>query len=117
MRHGNKIKKLGLKRNPRRALLRSLALSLIARERITTTETRAKELKKQVEPLVTISKKSGLSAIRILSSKLGNQSGAVKKLTTVIGKRYQDRAGGYTRVVKLPPRKSDGAKMAIIEFV
>lgn len=116
MRHHNYNRKLGLKSGPRRALLRSLAEALIMRGRIKTTEAKAKELRPFIERLVTKAKPGTLAARRLVISGLGTALRA-KKLVDTIAPKYATRPGGYTRVIKLPPRKSDGAKMAIIEFV
>jgi len=88
---------------------------LIEHERITTTEARAKELAPFIEKLITKAKKGGLSQRRQVARVLSKKS--TKKLFNEIAPRYKDRPGGYTRILKLPPRESDGAKMAIIEFV
>jgi large subunit ribosomal protein L17 len=100
----------------RKALLRSLAASMLLHEGIRTTETRAKELRRFVERLVTISKRGDVAARRLALQKLPNKL-LVEKLFTVYGPRYQNRPGGYTRIVKLGPRHGDAAPMARIEFV
>jgi len=97
--------------------LNSLALNLIVRGRIKTTEPKAKELKPFVEKLITKAKKGDLNTRRLMISKLSNRSKEVKKLFEMIAPKYAGKNGGYTRVLKLGARKSDGAKMAIIEFV
>jgi large subunit ribosomal protein L17 len=103
--------------NQRRALLRSLARSLIIHERIGTTEAKAKELRPYVERLVTYGKKNTLASRRLAVAKLGDKV-AVKKLFDAIAPRYSERAGGYTRVVKRSVRGStDGRKLAYIAFV
>ncbi len=117
MRHHNSKRKFGREKNERKALLNSLALNLIVREKIKTTEPKAKELKPFIEKLVTRAKKGDLATRRVVISKLSNRSKEVKKLFDVIAPKYADKKGGYTRVLKLGARKSDGAKMAIIEFV
>jgi len=117
MRHHNSKRKFGREKNERKALLNSLALNLIIREKIKTTEPKAKELKPFIEKLVTRAKKGDLATRRTVISKLSNRSREVKKLFEVIAPKYTDKKGGYTRVLKLGARKSDGAKMAIIEFV
>ncbi|KKS24407.1 MAG: 50S ribosomal protein L17 [Candidatus Nomurabacteria bacterium GW2011_GWC2_41_8] len=98
-------------------MLNSLALNLIVREKIKTTEPKAKELRPFMEKLVTRAKKGDLATRRSVISKLSNRSKEVKKLFEVIAPKYADKKGGYTRVLKLGARKSDGAKMAVIEFV
>ena len=117
MRHGNNKRKFGRTKNLRNALLNSLALNLIVREKIETTEPKAKELRPFIEKLVTQAKKGDLATRRLVISKLSNRSKEVKKLFEVLAPKYADTKGGYTRVVKLGARKSDGAPMAIIEFV
>lgn len=116
MRHLNKGRKFGLKKGPRKAFLRLLANNLIMKERIRTTEARAKEIKMLVERMVTHGKKQNIAALRILTSKLSKQ--AAHKMYHEIAPRYKDRKGGYTRVVKhMSVRKHDASKMATIEFV
>ncbi len=117
MRHHNHKRKFGRTKNQRNALLNSLALNLIVREKIKTTEPKAKELRPFIEKLVTKARKGGLAGRRDVVARLQNRQPEVKKLFEVIAPKYKNRQGGYTRVLKLGPRKSDGAKMAIIEFV
>jgi large subunit ribosomal protein L17 len=117
MRHGNNKRKFGRERKVRVALVNSLALNLIIREKIKTTEPKAKELRPFIEKLVTRAKKGDLATRRQVIATLSNRSKEVKKLFDVIAPRYTDTKGGYTRVMKLGARKSDGAKMAVIEFV
>lgn len=117
MRHHNKNRKFGRKKNVRSALLKSLALSLINHGRIKTTEAKAKELRPFIEKLVTKAKENDLAAKRIVISRLMNRNPETKKLFDDIAPKYKDTKGGYTRILKLPPRLSDGAKMALIEFV
>lgn len=117
MRHHNNVRKFGRPANQRRALLKSLALSLIAKEQITTTEAKAKELRPYVEKMITQAKVGTVYTRRLLMSKLMHQDKEVKKLVDTLAPRFNDRTGGYTRIMKLPARKSDSAKMAIIEFV
>ena len=103
--------------NQRRALLRSLARSLVMHERISTTEAKAKELRPFIERLVTYAKKDTLASRRLTKARLGDDS-AVKKLFEVVGPRYSERAGGYTRVVKRTRRgANDARKLAYIAFV
>jgi len=117
MRHHNSKRKFSRTKNQRNALVNSLALNLIIREKIKTTEPKAKELRPFIEKIVTQAKKKNLANIKLLVSKLSNRKTEVKKLFDVIAPRYVDKKGGYTRVIKMGIRKSDGAKMAIIEFV
>jgi len=117
MRHHNTKRKFGRDKNQKKALLNSLALNLIVRGKIKTTEPKAKELCPFMEKLITKAKKGDIATRRVVVSKLSNRSKEVKKLFEIIAPKYKDQNGGYTRVLKLGTRKSDGAKMAIIEFV
>lgn len=99
----------------RKALLRSLARELILHGRIETTEAKAKEVRPFAEKLVTEAGKNTLASVRRIESRVGEQ--ARKRLCEEIAPAYANRSGGYTRVVKLPYRESDGASMAVIEFV
>ena len=116
MRHrvgGRKLQRTG---SHRTALFRNMAAALIKHEQITTTLAKAKELRPYVEKLVTLAKKGGLANRRLAHSRLLDDTQLVK-LFDVLGPRYVDRAGGYTRVIKANIRASDAAAMAIIEFV
>jgi len=115
MRHKKKGRKFGRERNARRALLRSLAVSLVKSEKMKTTEAKAKEIRPFIEKLVTKAKNDTLSNRRIVVSKIGVLS--TKKLFGKIAPKFKELKGGYTRITKLPPRKGDASKMAIIEFV
>ena len=117
MRHYNNKRKFGRNRNQKKALLNSLALNLIVREKIKTTEAKAKELRPFIEKLITKAKKDDVSTRRYVVAKLSNRSREVKRLFDVIVPKYKDKKGGYTRILKLGARKSDGAKMAQIEFL
>lgn len=117
MRHGNNKRKFGRVRKVRNALINSLALNLIVRGKIKTTEPKAKELRPFIEKIVTSGKHDNQANRRLIISKLSNRRPEIKKLFEVIAPKYMNRKGGYTRVLKLGTRKSDGAKMAIIEFV
>ena len=117
MRHHNNKRKFGREKNQRNALLTSLALNLIVREKIQTTEAKAKELRPFIEQLVTKAKEDSLANRRLVISRLANRDQEVKKLFEQIAPKYKERPGGYTRILKLDPRKSDSAKMAVIEFV
>ncbi len=116
MRHHNTNRKFGRTRNQRAALLRSLALSLIKHGKITTTEAKAKELRPFIEKMVTKGKGETISARRLLVARLGSETGG-SALIKDIAPRYKERAGGYTRIVKLPKRTTDASPMALIEFV
>lgn len=115
MRHRKKGRKFGRTRNQRRALLRNLASDLVMRERIATEEAKAKELRPLVEKMVTIAKRGALSSRRVLASRLSRA--AAEKLVKTTAPYYGERHGGYTRIIKLGPRKSDSSRRAIIEFI
>lgn len=115
MRKQKQGRKFGRKRDQRKALLKALATAVISEEKIKTTEARAKEISGVVDKYITKAKKGGLSSQRLLISYLGNKT--TKKLIDDIAPRYKDRNGGYSRIIKLGPRKSDSAKMAIIELI
>jgi large subunit ribosomal protein L17 len=116
MMHHRRHRKLSREAGPRLALLRSLAEGLIVRGKIKTTEARAKELRRFIEPLVTKARTGTLASRRYLISSLGTAARA-EKLFKDIAPRYVERPGGYTRVIKMAPRISDGARQAVIEFV
>ena len=116
MKHGISGRKLQRKSGHRAALLRNMAAALIKHEQIKTTTPKAKELRPYVEKLVTLAKKGGLSNRRLAHARLMDDAQLVK-LFDVIGPRYADRNGGYTRVIKAGIRASDAAPVAIIEFV
>ncbi len=116
MRHHEKFRTLGREKGQRVSLVRSLLRSFVLHEGITTTEARAKELRKYMEPLVTKAKNATVANRRLIASRIGDAQ-ATKKLVDVIAPTFKTRQGGYTRVIKLPLRKSDGAKMAHIQFV
>ncbi|MGB9743137.1 MAG: 50S ribosomal protein L17 [Minisyncoccales bacterium] len=115
MRKRKKGRKLSRKRDQRKALLKSLANNLILKERIITTQAKAKEVKSFVEKEITRAKKNDLHTYRLLARFF--RPALVKKLIEEIAPRYQERKGGYTRIIKLGPRKSNGAKMVIIELL
>lgn len=112
-----KARVFGRPRKGRRALLRSLARSLVLEERIATTEAKAKELRPFVERLVTHAKKNTLASRRIVLARLGDEP-AARKLFGTLAPRYGGRTGGYTRIVKRSRRGgSDARKLAVIAFV
>lgn len=116
MRHHSNVRKFGRETNQRHALMRSLARNLIRDSRIKTTLAKAKELRPFVEKLVTKAKTDSVAARRQLSARIQGAS-EVKKLFVEVAPKYKARAGGYTRIVKMPNRDLDGAPMALIEFV
>lgn len=109
------MRTLGRERNQRRALLKSLAASLVKNRKIKTTLAKARELRPFMDKFVTLSKKGGLNSTRLISAKLGKDSALI--LVKELALNYKDRKGGYTRIIKLNPRKNDGALLAQIEFV
>ncbi len=116
MRHRRKGRKLGVNPSHRRALLSNMAGNLILHKRIKTTESKAKELRRYIEPLVTKAKKGDLTSIRMIARKI-RQKDILSILLNDIAPVYKDRNGGYTRIVKLGFRDNDRASVAIIEFV
>jgi large subunit ribosomal protein L17 len=116
MRHGKVHRKLGRHSSHRRALLANLAAALIKHEQIVTTLPKAKELRPVVEKLVTLAKKGGLAARRQAIAEMRDVV-QVKKLFDVLGPRYKERQGGYTRVLKAGFRYGDSSPQAVIEFV
>jgi large subunit ribosomal protein L17 len=114
--HRIKGKKLGRPKDQRIALLRSLASEVIRHESITTTQAKAIEARRMVERLITLGKKGTLHHRRLALSELPNQN-AIGKVFGDLAFRYEDRHGGYTRLIKLGPRKGDAASMALIELV
>jgi large subunit ribosomal protein L17 len=116
MRHRRRTVKLGRTSQHRDSMLANMVCSLIKHSRITTTLAKAKAVRPLAEKLVTLGKKGGLHARRQAVSQLG-QPVLVKKLFTDIAPRFQDRKGGYTRILKLGNRLGDAAPMALIEWV
>ncbi len=116
MRHRKKGRKFGREAGHRKALLRNLVKSLVISERITTTEAKAKEMRSLTERVITYGKKGEIHHRRLAFKVLGNRD-LVKKVFDEIAPRYQNVAGGYTRIIKAGFRKGDAAAMAIIEFV
>ena len=116
MRHRKKGRKLGVTPSHRRAMLSNLAENLILHKRIKTTESRAKELRRYIEPLVTKAKKGDLNSIRMITRKIRHKD-ILGILLNDIAPVYENRNGGYTRIVKLGFRDNDRASVALIEFV
>ena len=116
MRHGKAHRKLNRRSEHRRAMFANMAASLIKHEQITTTLPKAKDLRPIVEKLVTLGKRGDLHARRQAIAQMRDLA-MVKKLFEVIGPRYQERNGGYTRVLKAGFRYGDSAPVAVIEFV
>ena len=116
MRHRRKGKKLGVNPSHRRALLANLAENLIIHKRIKTTDSRAKELRRYIEPLVTKAKKGDMNSIRMIARKIRHKN-ILNILLSDIAPVYDGRNGGYTRIVKLGFRDNDRASVSLIEFV
>ena len=116
MRHGKKFNHLGRKAAHRKALLRNLAIALVEHKRIETTLAKAKALRKFIEPIVTKGRSNTMHSRRVVFSYLQNKE-AVKEIFSTIAEKVGDRPGGYVRVIKTGFRRSDGAEMAMIEFV
>ncbi len=111
-----KHRKLGRQSDHRIAMLRNMTTSIIAHGRIETTETRAKELRKLADKMITLGKRGDLHARRQALSFIYDKN-VVAKLFEEIAPKYEGRNGGYTRILKLGPRRGDGAEMVIIELV
>jgi large subunit ribosomal protein L17 len=116
MRHRNSGRQLSRNASHRHALMRNMATSLLLHETIRTTVPKAKELRRVVEPLITLAKIDSLGKRRLAFSRL-RDSGIVEKLFTDLGPRFKARAGGYTRILKMEPRPGDSADMALMQLV
>ena len=117
MRHQKDRGKLSRSASHRKALFMNLAREVIDHERIETTEAKAKAVKPEVERLITLAKRGDLHARRQALAALGQDKFVVYKLFDEIAPRYADRPGGYTRILKLGPRKSDATEMVYLELV
>ncbi len=109
-------RKLGKTSSHRRAMLRNIVTSLLDKERIETTEPKAKELKSITEKMITLGKKGDLASRRLTLAYLMDED-VVTKLFTTIAQRYQDRQGGYVRIIKTERRRGDAAQMVLVELV
>jgi large subunit ribosomal protein L17 len=116
MRHGLLSARFDRDKGQREALFRGLVTDLLGYEKITTTESRAKEIRRVAEKMVTLGKNGGLSARRRAMAYIYDEK-VVEKLFGDLAKRYAERAGGYTRVIKIGPRVGDGAAEAVVELV
>jgi large subunit ribosomal protein L17 len=116
MRHRNSGRQLSRNSSHRHALLRNMATSLLRHETIRTTVPKAKELRRVVEPLITLAKVDSLAKRRLAYSRLRDVS-VVEKLFADLGPRFKARAGGYTRILKMEPRPGDAADMALMQLV
>ena len=119
MRHGKKIKKLNRTSSHRKALMSNLISSLVIHKQITTTDAKAKELRRHAERLVTYAKKDNLHGRRLILKNIkgSNSKSIANILMHDIAPMYKDRNGGYTRIIKLGNRKNDNSLVSIIEFV
>jgi large subunit ribosomal protein L17 len=117
MRHSKQRHKLSRDSAHRKALLRNLCREVIEHERIKTSQAKAKAAKPEVEKLITLAKRGDLHARRQALSELGQDRFVVHKLFEEIAPRYAERPGGYTRIVKLGPRRSDSTEMVFLELV
>jgi len=116
MKHLSPNRKFHRKKGQRKALFRSLSESLILKEKMETTEAKAKEARSRVEKMITLGKKQNLASFRLLASRLGKK--AAEKVYYELAPRYKDKRGGFTRITKSAvQRKKDAAKLAIVEFV
>ncbi len=116
MRHGNGLRKLNRTSEHRQAMLRNMMNSLLEHEVIKTTVPKAKELRRVVEPMITLGKEATLSNRRLAFDRLRNRDN-VTKLFNELGPRYKTRPGGYTRILKMGFRVGDNAPMALVELV
>ena len=117
MRHQRTRNKLSRSASHRKALFMNLAREVIDHERIKTTEAKAKAVKPEIDKLITLAKKGDMHSRRMAMSRLGQDKFVTYKLFEEIAPRYADRAGGYTRILKLGPRKSDSSEMVFLELV
>ena len=116
MRHGKKVAKLGRDASHRKAMLANMVTSLFAHEGVRTTLVRGKELRRTAEHMITFAKRGDLHARRQVLRLIADKS-IVTKLFDELGPRYRSRNGGYTRIVKMGPRRGDAAEMCLIELV
>lgn len=115
-------RKLGRTSSPRKALFQDLVTDLIIHERIETTEARAKEVRRLAEKMITLAKRGDLHARRqaaafVRKARVDDEQDALQKLFDDIAQRYEERSGGYTRILKLGPRRGDAAPMVYLELV
>ena len=116
MRHRRKTEKLGMDKARRESVLANLSVGLILHDKVDTTLARAKATQRYSERLITLARRGDQHARRLAFSRLQDKA-AVDKLFNEVGPRFADRAGGYTRVLKLGPREGDGAELARLMFV
>ena len=116
MRHRKSGRKLGRNSSHRKAMFRNMATSLVRHETIKTTLPKAKELRRVIEPLITLAKVDGVANRRLAFNRLRDKE-AVGKLFTDLGPRFKERPGGYLRILKMGPRPGDAAPMALVQLV
>jgi len=116
MRHKKSGRRLGRNSSHRKAMFRNMATSLVLHKPIKTTVPKAKELRRVVEPLITLAKVDGVANRRLAFNRLRDKE-AVGKLFSDLGPRFKDRPGGYLRILKIGPRPGDAAPMAIVQLV
>jgi large subunit ribosomal protein L17 len=116
MRHRNSGRQLSRNASHRHAMLRNMATSLLRHETIRTTVPKAKELRRVVEPLITLAKVDSIAMRRLAYARLRDEN-VVEKLFADLGPRFKARAGGYTRILKMEPRPGDSADMALMQLV
>ncbi len=116
MRHRKSGRRLGRNSSHRKAMFRNMATSLVQHETIKTTLPKAKELRRVVEPLITLAKEDGVANRRLAFDRLRDKA-AVGKLFSDLGPRFKERPGGYLRILKLGPRPGDAAPMAMVQLV
>lgn len=116
MRHKKAGRRLGRTSSHRKAMFRNMAASLLRHETIRTTLPKAKELRRVVEPLITMAREDGVAKRRLAFDRLRDKE-VVGKLFQDLGPRFRNRPGGYLRILKLGPRPGDAAPMAIVQFV
>ncbi len=116
MRHGKKSVKFGREKSHRKAMMGNLVTSLLAHEHVSTTIAKGKELKRQAEHMITFGKRGDLHSRRQVLRHIADKA-VVSKLFDELAPRYSGRTGGYTRLVKIGPRRGDGAEMVIVELV
>lgn len=116
MRHRKSGRKLNRNSSHRKAMYRNLAASLVRHETIRTTLPKAKELRRVIEPLITLAKEDGVSRRRLAFSRLRDES-AVGKLFDDLGPRFRERPGGYLRILKMGYRRGDSAPMAVVQLL
>lgn len=117
MKHHKSFRKFGREKNQRKAFINGLMINLFRHGKIETTLARAKEMRSEVERIITLAKTDNVARRRLVMSRILNQENETKKIFSEIAPKYKDVNGGYTRIIKLGQRIGDGSQMAIIEFI